>query len=142
MLIPVRVYANFKVTTSTSVTVEDLLGSNLPLLFPDIFVSNRTPSTCTVTVAGIRSFLYLNQTDSDFDGTFTSPLFTTFSIGDGLGTVIPGLSQSGLLPSSYGQTTQLTFTNAGPAAEAWVSVVVKGMIESSVLPDPLVVVNV
>ncbi len=142
MLVPVRLVANYKVSTSEQVVLEDLLGSNLPLLFPDVTVINRTPTNCSLSVAGIRRFTFLTQTDSDFDGVLNATLFTTFSLGIGLSQKLSGLDQSGLLPSSYGVIHQLTLSNAGPAAAAWVTLVVKGLVESSIQPDPLVVVNV
>lgn len=142
MLIPVNVRANYKISTSLAVTLENLVGSNLPLLFPEVLALHRTPTTCNLTIAGQRSLNFINQVDPDFDGLFTGPLFTTFTLGQGLLAKLTGLDQSGLLPAAYGQTTVLTFTNAGPAVEARLTLVIKGLIESSVMPDPLAVVNV
>ena len=139
---PVIVRANFKIAVSQTVTLETLLGVNLPLMFPDVLVLNRTPTACSITVAGIRRLTYASQSDPDFDGVVTYPLFTTFAMAEGSLQKLSGLDQSGLLPSSYGSVTEITFTNSGPAATSWVSLVIKGFIESSVSPDPLVIVNV
>lgn len=141
MLVPALVRANYKVTTSQTVTLESILGSNLPLLFPEILVYNRTGTACSLTTSGLRRVTFTNQSDADFDGNVTSTLFTTFSLAAGLGQKLSGLDQS-LLPSEYGVTTEITFANAGPAAEVWVSLVIKGMVETSLQADPLLVVNV
>ena len=142
MLKPVIVRANFKIAVSQTVTLETLLGVNLPLMFPDVLVMNRTPTACSMNVAGIRRLTYTGQSDPDFDGVVTYPAFTTFALSEGNLQKLSGLDQSGLLPSSYGQVHEITFTNSGPAAEVRVSLVIKGFIESSVSPDPLVIVNV
>lgn len=142
MLKPVLARVNYKIAASLTVTLEDLIGSNLPLLFPEVLLLNRTPTACTASVVGNRRVTYVGQSDPDFDGSVITPLFATFGIGSGSATKLSGLDQSGLLPSAYGYTNELTFTNAGPAAELRLSLLVKGLIESSVDPDPLVVVNV
>lgn len=141
MLTPVLVRANYKVTSSQLVTIENLLGSNLPLLFPEIIVANRTPTSCAVVVSGQRRLVYLGSTDPDFDGNLLYTSFLSFSVSNGQVQKLSGLDYS-LTPASYGQTTEITLTNAGPAAQAWLSLIVKGMIETSVKPDPLVNINV
>lgn len=141
MLTPVLVRANYKIAGAELVILENLLGSNLPLLFPEVTVMNRTTSTDSVTVSGQIRHLFTNQTDPDFNGAVLYSPFVDFSVGDGQVQVIPGLPNS-LTPSSYGVTTEITLTNSGPAAEAWVSLVVKGMVETAISPDPLVTINV
>jgi hypothetical protein len=141
MLIPVLVRANYKVTTSQVVTLESLAGVNLPLLFPEVWLFNRTPTANSLTVSGQRTLVYLNTADPDFSGSVNQAMFSTFSIGNGQSSKLAGLENS-LVPASYNITNTLTLTNAGAAPEAWVSLVLKGMIESSVRPDPLVIVNV
>jgi len=141
MLIPVLVRASYKIPTSLTVTLENLLGTNVPLLFPQVEVMNRTTSACTLTVSGDVRHVFLASPDPDFDGAVLDPLFTTFAVGDGLTAPLPGLSNS-LVPAKYGITNEITLLNSGPAGEAWVSLVVRGMIESSVGPDPLVTINV
>jgi hypothetical protein len=123
------------------VIIENLLGSNLSLLFPEVIVANRTPTTCAVTVSGQRRLLYVGSTDPDFDGNFLYTMFSSFSVGAAQVQKLTGLDYS-LTPSSYGQTTEITLSNAGPAATAWVSLIIKGVIESAVSPDPLVNINV
>jgi hypothetical protein len=140
MLVPVLVRANYKISTSLSVTLENIVGANVPLLFPEVYVHNRSPDPVSVSVTGLRDSTYLNQSDPDFNGIVSQSLFSALSLGQGQSVKLPGLDYS-LVPSAFGVTTSLTLSNAGPAAEAWVSLVVKGMIESSVSPDPLVVVN-
>ena len=141
MLTPVLVRANYKVTSSQLVTIENLLGSNLPLLFPEIIVANRTPTSCAVAVSGQRRLVYLGSTDPDFNGNLLYTPFLSFSVSNGQVQKLSGLDYS-LTPASYGQTTEITLTNAGPAAQSRVSLIVKGMIETSVKPDPLVNINV
>lgn len=141
MLIPVLVRANYKVSSSQLLTLENLVGANLPLLFPEVLVANRTPTACSMTVVGQRRLLFTNSADPDFDGNLLHPLFSMFSVSQGLLQKISGLDYS-LTPAAYGQTTEITLTNAGPAAEAWVSLIVKGLIESAVSPDPIVNINV
>ncbi len=141
MLTPVLVRANYKVASSQLVTIENLLGSNLPLLFPEVIVANRTPTSCAITVAGQRRLVYVGSTDPDFDGNLLYTPFLSFSVSNGQVQKLTGLDYS-LTPSSYGQTTEITLTNAGPAAEARVSLIIKGMIESAVSPDSLVNINV
>lgn len=141
MLIPVLVRANYKVSSSQLLTLENLVGGNLPLLFPEVLVANRTPTACSVTVAGQRRLTYVNSVDPDFDGNFLYSLFPTFSVSQGLLQKLSGLDYS-LTPAAYGQTTEITLTNAGPAAQARVSLIIKGFIESAVSPDPLVNINV
>jgi hypothetical protein len=141
MLVPVLVRANYKIAAVLNLTLENLVAGNLPLLFPEVYIFNRTPDPNNLTVAGVRVHSYLNQADPDFTGLVNQPLFSSFSIGNGQNVKLPGLDNS-LVPTNYGISTQLTLTNAGPAAGSWVSLVIKGMIESSVRPDPAVVVNV
>jgi len=141
MLTPVIVRANFKVASSQLVTIENLLGSNLPLLFPELIIANRTPTSNAITVAGQRRMVYVGSTDPDFNGVLLYTIFPTFSIAQAQVQKVTGLDYS-LTPTGYGQTTEITLTNAGPAATAWVSLIIKGMIETSVKPDPLVNINV
>jgi len=141
MLIPVLVRANYKIASSLTVTLEDLLGVNIPLLFPEVLILNRTPTTASLTVTAVRKSVYTNQTDPDFNGTVTTPLSLAFAIGNGQGQKLTGLDGS-LVPPAYGVSNEVTLANSGPAAQAWVSLVIKGLIESSVQPDPLIVVNV
>jgi len=141
MLRPVLVRANYKITGATLVTLENILGANLPLLFPQVTVMNRTTSANSLTVSGQVRHLFTNQTDPDFNGAVLYSPFVDFSVGNGQVQVVPGLPNS-LLPGSCGVTTELTLTNSGPAAEAWVSLVVRGMVETSVNPDPLLTINV
>lgn len=141
MLVPVLVRANYKIAASLNLTLEGLVAGNLPLLFPEVYVFNRTPDPNNLTVAGVRVHSYINQADPDFTGLVNQPLFTSFAISNGQSIKLTGLDNS-LVPQNYGISTQLTMTNAGPSAGSWVSLVIKGMIESSVKPDPLVVYNV
>jgi hypothetical protein len=142
MLIPVVIRASYKIPTSLTVTLENLLGSNLPLLFPEVEVMNRTSSACTVTVSGEKRNVFVNSPDPDFDGAVLSPMFSDFSVADGLEAALPGLNQSLVPPSTYGISNEITLLNAGPAAEVWVSLVIRGMIESSVSPDKQTTFNV
>ena len=141
MLVPVLVRANYKIAASLTLTLEGLVGGNLPLLFPEVYLFNRTPTANNLTVAGVRIHSYLNQNDPDFTGLVNQSLFTSFAISNGQNVKLTGLDNS-LVPQTYGISTQLTMTNAGPSSGSWVSLVIKGMIESSVKPDPLVVYNV
>lgn len=141
MLTPVLLKANYKITASPLIlTIEDLLASNLPLLFPELVLLNRTPVAGTVSALLVRKIAYLNSTDPDFDGVVNTTLSNT-TFGQGTSVTLP-LGTDSLVPSAYGITHELTVTNAGPAVEARVSIVLKGMIESSVHPDPLVIQNV
>jgi len=142
VLTPVLLKANYKVTTATSLvlTVEDLLASNLPLLFPELVVFNRTPTADTIALTLVRKIVYLNSTDPDFDGVVSTTLSNP-SIGQGVSATL-ALGTYSLVPSNYGITHELTVANAGAALEARVSLVLRGMIESSVHPDPLVIQNV
>jgi hypothetical protein len=141
MLQPVLVRANYKVTTSTLLTLEAMAGSNLPLLFPELWVFNRTPTTNNVTVSGQRKVLFISQPDPDFNGMVSYQTFPTFTLANNTQVKVSGLDYE-LLSSNYGQTTEITLANAGPAVEAWISVILKGMIDSSVRPDPGLVINV
>lgn len=141
MLVPVIVRASYKIPVTLTVTLESVLGSNLPLLFPEVEIMNRTPTACSVTVSGETRNLFVNQPDPDFDGAVLSPLSATFSVGEGLTASVSGLGNT-LLPTANGITTELTLVNTGPAAEARVSLVIRGLIESAVSPDPLVTINV
>jgi hypothetical protein len=141
MLVPVIVRANFKVTTSQLVTLETIAGSNLPLLFPELQVFNRTATTCALTISGQRSLLFSSQPDADFNGTVNTTLFSAVSLAAGQNMMVSGLGQS-LTPTGYGVSTNITLANAGPAAEALVSLVLKGMVETSLQVDPLLIVNV
>lgn len=141
MLVPVLVRANYKIASSATVTLETLAGSNLPILFPEAYVFNRTPTASNITVSGVRVWSYMNTTDPDFTGLVNQPLFSSFSVGNGQNAKLTGLDNS-LVPTAYGVSTTLTLSNAGPVATSWVSLVLKGMVESSVSPDPLIVVNV
>ena len=141
MLVPVFVRANYKITTSQVVTLESIVGSNLPLLFPEVVLHNRTEESCNVTVLMQQSAVYLNQSDPDFNGSVSRSLCPTFSLADGTSAKLTGLDNS-LLPTSQSISNILTLSNAGPADEAWVSLVVRGFIESSMRSDPLAVVNV
>jgi hypothetical protein len=141
MLVPVLVRANYKIAASLNLTLEGLAAGNLPLLFPELYVFNRTPEPGNLTVAGVRVHSYINQADPDFTGLVNQPLFSTFAISNGQSTKLYGLDNS-LLPQNYGISTSLKLTNAGPAAGSWVSLVLKGMIESSVSPDPIAIINV
>jgi hypothetical protein len=117
-----------------------LLASNLPLLFPELVAINRTPTADTVSLSLVRKIAYLNSTDPDFDGVVSTAL-SSITIGQGVSGTL-ALSANSLTPSNYGVSHELTIQNAGPAAEARVSLVLRGMIESSVHPDPLVIQNV
>lgn len=141
MLLPVLVRANYKIATSQVVTLENLVGSNLPLLFPELLIYNRTSTSDTIVVSGVRSTIMTGQVDPDFNGTFTHPLFVSFGLSNGLSQAVSGLGGS-LLPSTEGISTILTIANSGGAAEARVTLILRGKIESSIRPDPLVVVNV
>ncbi len=140
MLKPVLLRANYKVTTSLSVTLESLLGSNLPLLFPEVIVMNRTATSGSLATSGVRSFLFTSQSDPDFDGAVATTLFTTFALGNGSKVKLTGLPNQ-LDPAAYGITTALTFINSGPAATELLSIILTGLVESSVTPDPLTIVN-
>lgn len=141
MLVPVLVRANYKIAASLNLTLEGLVAGNLPLLFPELYIFNRTPDPNNLNVTGVRVHSYINQADPDFTGLVNQPLFSTFAISNGQSTKLPGLDNS-LLPQKYGISTNLTLTNAGPAAGSWVSLVLKGMIGSSVSPDPIAIINV
>ena len=65
MLVPVVLQANRKISTTLILTLEDLVGANLPLLFPDVTVYNRTPTNSVVTLQGQRRVAYANQADAD-----------------------------------------------------------------------------
>lgn len=138
MLVPVLVRANRKISTSLELTLESIIGSNLPLLFAEIEVINRTSTASSVTIEGERSNSYVDQADPDFNGLVTTSMFVSQSIG---------MNQSmrftigSLTPVSYGVSTVFTFAHAGPALESWISIVIRGMIESSVRPDSAVIVN-
>lgn len=142
MLVAVLVRASYKVATSQVVTLENIVGENLPLLFPEVQVMHRTPAANSLTISGEERNVFTNQPDSDFDGAVLTPLFTTFAVADGTTAVLTGLKNSLLPAAPYGITTEVTLTNAGPEAEAWVTLVVRGMIESSVSPDSFVTINV
>ena len=142
MLIPVLVRASYKVTTTQLVTLENIVGSNLPLLFPEVWVSNRTPAVNSpIAISGEVRNVFSGSPDPDFDGAILYAPFIDFSLSEGQTSKLTGLSNS-LTPASSGITTEISITRAGLAAEAWVSLLVKGMIESSVSPDPLVTINV
>jgi len=138
MLVPVLVRANRKISTSLELTLENIVGSNLPMLFAEIEVINRTETASSVVIEGERVNSYVDQVDPDFNGIVTTSMFVSQSIG---------MDQSmrftvgSLTPSNYGVSTVFTFTHAGPALESWVSIVLRGMIESSVRPDPAVIIN-
>jgi hypothetical protein len=141
MLRPILVRANYKVTGATLVTLESLVGNNLPVLFPEVTVMNRTGAAGSLVISGETNTVFTNQTDPDFNGAVTYTPFSSFSLGDGQTGLLSGLPNR-LMPSDYGITTEVTLTNAGPAAEILASVIISGMVETSVSPDPLVVINV
>ena len=140
MLVPVLMRVNVKVTGATVLTLENLLGSNLPLLFPEITIMNRTVAADSLTVSGQTRHVYTNQTDPDFNGAVLYATFTSFSVGNGQTQRITTLPNS-LTPTPYGVTTEVTLTNSGPEPEALVSVVIKGMVETAVSADPRVISN-
>jgi len=140
MLIPVLVRSSYRISGATTVTLESLLGNNLPLLFPEVVVMNRTATTCSVSVAYDRRVLFTNQPDSSFNGAVVTAL-STVALGEDTESTL-GLVPNSLLPTARGVTHELTITNSGPAGEAWVTIMVKGLIESAVSPDPLVTINV
>lgn len=140
MLRPVLIRASFKVAGAELVILEDLVGSNLPLLFPSLLVMNRTGEACSVSVLGEVRTLFTGQPDPDFDGAVVHNPFVAFAVGQDQTQVVSTLAT--LFPASYGVTTEITLTNSGPAAEAWVTLVLRGMIESSVTPDPGLTINV
>jgi hypothetical protein len=141
MLRPILVRANFKIVTSEVVTLESLCGLNLPLMFPQVQLWNRTPTASSVTVSALKSTVLLNQADPDFNGTITNIPFPSFALANGTSSSLLPLTQA-LVPAGYGTTTVLTLARASGAAEARVTLLVMGLIESSVVPDPLLVVNV
>lgn len=141
MLTPVLIRASYKITTAELVVLETLIGSNLPLLFPEVSIMCRTATDDAVTVSGQVRTLFTNQPDPDFDGAVLFAPFSSFSVGDGATASITGLPYS-LLPASYGVTTEITLTHVGPAAESEVSLICRGMVETGVSPDAGVVINV
>jgi hypothetical protein len=140
MLVPVIVRVNVKVEDDATIVLEDVVETNLPLLFPEVSVFNRNASSGNVTVLFERVTVWADQSDNDFDGTATKTIVSSFSLGANSSSIL-SLSTNSLTGESYGQTNELTLTNAGPADEVLVSVVIKGMIETSITPDPNVVVN-
>ena len=141
MLRPVVIRANYKVASSHTVTLESICGINLPLMFPKLQIWNRTPTACNVTINAVTNVFLMNQVDPDFNGTITSPTFSSLALATGTNSGILQLPQT-LEPVLYGMTTVLTLTNAGPAAEARITLLLQGLIESSVVPDPLLVITI
>jgi len=141
MLTPVLVRASYKVSGAELIVLEDLLGSNLPLLFPEVQVMNRTETACTVTVSGLVRNVFTNQPDPDFNGAVTFSPFLDVSLADGQTATLTGLPGV-LTATKHNITTEITLTNSGPAAEAWLTLLVRGMIESAVSPDAAVTINV
>lgn len=139
MLVPVRITAHYKVTASETVTLEDLAGANLPLLFGELRVYNRTPTADSVTISCMSSTTLTGQTDPDFNGVLEASPFPSASLSNGQ---TQAYDIGTLLAAGSGTVTELEIANAGPAPEARVTVVLSGLIESSVSPDVQTVVNV
>ena len=139
---PILIKANYKITTSQLITLESIIGSsNLPVLNPRFSILNRTPSPCNITVSAQRRMVFVNQVDPDFNGTVLEPVFTSFSLSAGTTSGIRTLPLD-LLPAGYGITTELTIANSGPAIQARVTLLVMGQVESSVMLDPLLIINI
>jgi hypothetical protein len=89
----------------------------------------------------VRKYQQTNQADPDFNGLVSTTLqSSTVANGASLMVGTQVLGQS-LVPTRFGASTELTVSNLGAAAEAKVTVLVRGMVETSVQPDPLVVFN-
>ena len=143
MLIPVILRADFKIATGSPVTciLENLLSNNLPLLWPEVLVMNRTVAAGSVTISGVTNHSFQNRADADFNGLVATTPFLPFVLGSGTDQKVSGLSNT-LLPTSAGVTNEITFDNAGVETPALISLELTGWIESAVSPDPLTIVNV
>ena len=137
MLVPIVVRANYKVgATKVDVQLESILGSNLPVLFPTVTVMCRTDS---VSVTPSVTTQFTNQVDPDFNGSVvkTDPIISLTS-----GTQADIKLSSTLHPTAQGVSHTLSLAKTGVAVEAQVSILIRGMVETSISPDPQVTVNV
>lgn len=139
MLTPALIRANYKVAGSLEVALESIIGSNLPLMFPEVYLFNRSTG-CSMSISGVREVQFVNQADPDFNGTVTQTLFST-SLAPGQKVRAAGLDNS-LLPIGYGVSTALIIANTGPDPDAMLTILVKGLIDTSIANDPRLVVNV
>lgn len=144
MLIPVEATANFKVgLVPTIVTIENLVGINLPIIDPTITVMNRTVVTSNTLVSVVRKRAFIGQVDPDFNGIVAFSV-ASFTLGSSQERVVDlGKLLLGVPPGTSGvlQTHEFTISNGGPAPQNLVTVFITGLIESSVSADPLRVVN-
>lgn len=136
MLKPSILRANYKVAATQTLILENV--SSLPLLFPSIQVMNRTPigTPASLELTITSKVLFANQADPDFNSIVNTTSVVVIAAGDS-----HQVDLSTLLPTACGVTTEVLLTNLGPAPEVRVSIVLRGLIESSIAPDPHLVVQ-
>jgi hypothetical protein len=141
MLIPVFIRVNARVDVASSFVLETVAGANLPLLFPELRVYNRSASS-DLSVMLERTHVYANQSDPLFTGTFTETLLSVVTIGSGESVVAsPDVLGQSLLNANAALTSTLTVSNAGPDLTALVSFELRGLIESSYSNNSTMIVN-
>ena len=141
MLVPVLIRINARVEFASSFVLETLAGINLPLLFPDLRVFNRSTAN-SVSVSVERTHTYLNQADPLFTGTFVETLQPVVTIGAGSRVAVtPDALGQSLLGTGTGLSTSLVLSNAGPELVALVSFELRGLIETPYSSSQTIVVT-
>lgn len=145
MLLPVLIRSNYKVEVATPTTlgVENLVASVLPLQDCKIMVHNRSTSAGSVSVTITRTSSFENQSDSDFDGLVTTTPVAAVTVANGTSlTINLGDAVGALLQNSSGVTHSMVVSNLGAVDPALISFEILGVVESAVGVNRQVVVNV
>lgn len=145
MLLPVLIRSNYKVEVATPTTlgVENLVASALPLQDCKIIVHNRSTSAGSVSVTITRTSSFENQSDSDFDGLVTTTPVSAVTVTNGTSLTIDlGEAVGALLQNSSGVTHSMVVSNLGAVDPALISFEILGVVESAVGVNRQVVVNV
>lgn len=141
MLVPVYSRSNIQLATgnTTSVALESLVGSSLPLMDARVTVALLVPpsGTPTATLAVQRSHSYTGQTNALFNQVWTQDLLS--AVGLAVGQSVE-LSLGNLYPSAAGTQTSTTLDiEAGGTGACLVTVIVEGQAETSVSAEELIV---
>lgn len=123
-------------TSSHEIVLEQSIAGNLPLLFPELVLFVKTGSSINVVIEETTTLT--NSANPNADGVYDRTLWS--------GTIAPGLSRTVALPvlnpvapvmGKVSRRTVVSWDVLGASAEVLLSV--RGLIESSIRPDPMLV---
>lgn len=123
-------------TSSHEIVLEQSIAGNLPLLFPELVLYVKSGSPINVVIDETTTLT--NSTNPNADGVYERTLWNgTIGLGLNRTVALPTINPVAPLQGKVTRRTVVSWSVLGPSAEVLLSV--KGLIESSIRPDPMLV---